>query len=76
MARWARRGRERPRRPGTPSKSHANDRNTNHPLIDRDKWTDAEYSILEETAERKGWEWVERLAYHVVAQAELFYGDL
>jgi hypothetical protein len=29
-----------------------------------------------ETAERTCWEWTERHADHVVAQAELFYGEL
>ena len=45
-------------------------------MIERENWTGAEYAVLEETAERKGWEWVERHADLIVAQAELFYGDL
>lgn len=45
-------------------------------MIDRDEWTDAEYEILAELAEWKGWEWVEANASHVIAHAELFYGDL
>lgn len=42
----------------------------------RDKWTDVEYAILAETAERKGWDWVEEHASHCLAQAELVYGNL
>lgn len=42
----------------------------------RDKWTDVEYAILAETAELKGWEWVEDHAELCLSQARLVYGDL
>lgn len=45
-------------------------------MIDKDEWSDAEYEILAEVAERKGWDWVEENASHIIAQAELFYGEL
>lgn len=45
-------------------------------MIDRDDYTDAEYEILAGVAERKGWDWVEEHTTHVLAQAELFFGEL
>lgn len=45
-------------------------------MIEEDDYSKKEYEILEETAERKGWEWLEKLEIHILAQAELVYGEL
>lgn len=45
-------------------------------MIDKGEWSEKELEVLEMTAERKGWEWVEEHADHIINQARLVLGEL